>query len=213
MERENYQHPSFGLVGFSRINGSANFYGSELKQDHYVQMTVKQSEIQRDLSMDRYYAYGTPVIKIRMTSGQFSEMITSMNYGDGVPCTIEGIEGRKIEDLPIQESRKEFVHRKFKDRMSEFAKNLTERQKRAMAIVNKKTLSKEDAKELQHIIECLTTETKSNIPFFMECFQETMDVVVFEAKTEAENAILHKVTTLGMSELHRQNKLLSEGQE
>jgi hypothetical protein len=30
-----------------------------------------------------------------MSSGQFAEMITSMNIGDGVPCTIESIQGKK----------------------------------------------------------------------------------------------------------------------
>jgi len=40
-----------------------------------------------------------------------------------------------------------------------------------------------------------------------------MDTVVYEAKTEVENAIQHKINVLGLSELHKQQKLLNEPQK
>ena len=64
--------------------------------------------------------------------------------------------------------------------------------------------------ELQMHLEWLTGEVESNIPFFAKCFQETMDKVVFEAKTEVENAIQHKINVIGLNALHEQNKLLIE---
>lgn len=208
MERELKTHPSFGQIQFSRVSGHANFYGSELEQQNYITMEVKQSEIQRDLSQDKYYAFGIPLIKIRMSSGQFSEMITSMNMGGGVCCTIERLNGERVEELPIQESRKELVHRKFKDRMKMFADSIRDKKNKAKDIVKKKTLSKDDIHELSQHIEWLTQEIESNIPFFAKCFQETMDEVVFEAKTEVENAIQHKINMLGLNALQEQNKLL-----
>ena len=51
-------------------------------------------------------------------------------------------------------------------------------------------------------------EVTSNIPFFAKCFQGTMDEVVMDAKTEVENAIQHKINTLGLNALHEQNRLL-----
>ena len=211
MEQERYTHPSFGQIHFSRSNGTHNFYGSELQQDHYITMYVKKSELNRDLSSEHYYAYDPSLIEIRMTSSQFAEMITSMNSGTGVPCTIEMVNGKTVEKFPNPESRKEFVHRKFNERMKEFGDKIRENKNKAKEIVKKKTLSKDDVMNLTHQLEWLTTEIESNIPFFMECFQETMDEVVVEAKAEVENAIQHKITTLGMEELHKQNKLLSGG--
>jgi hypothetical protein len=212
MEREEYKHPSFGQISFSRTNGNnTTFYGSELPQDHYITMEVKNSEIQRELTQDRYYSTGVPLIKIRMSSGQFAEMLTSMNCGSGVPCTIERLVGNKVDELPNQKSRKEFVHRKFEDRMKMFANSIRENQKKAKEIVKKKTLSKQDIHDLTHQLEWLTQEVESNIPFFARCFQETMDEVVYEAKTEVENAIQHKISALGLNALHEQNKLLSDG--
>lgn len=207
---ENHKHPSFGQISFSRVscNPSQNFYGSELPQDHYMTMEVSNSEIVRDLSVDRYHTIGVPLIRVRMSSGQFAEMITSLNRGSGTCCTVERLGVNKVDELPIQESRKEFVHRKFEDRMKMFADTIREKQTKAKELVKKKTLSKQDIHDLTHHIEWLTGEVERNIPFFAKCFQETMDEVVFEAKTEVENAIQHKISVLGLNALHEQQNLL-----
>jgi hypothetical protein len=210
-EEERHKHPSFGQIGFSRVQSNGQyFYGSELKQDHYITMRVSNSEINRTLSADRYHAIRMPLIELRMSSNQFAEMITSINRGDGIPCTIEVLNGQRVEDLPTQESRKEFIHRKFDDRMREFANTLKTKQARVKELSAKKILSKEDQKELNWTVEWLTQEVASNIPFFTKCFQETMDVVVNEAKSEVENAIQHKINTLGLNALHEQNRLLEK---
>jgi len=208
---ERHTHPSFGQIHFSRVNGRSSFYGSELEQDHFITMEVKQSEIQRGLSHDWYFAHSSPIIAIRMTSNQFAEMLTSLNHGSGVPCTIEIVNQKPVEKYPAPESRKDFVHRKFEERMKEFGNQIRENQKKATDIVKKKTLSKQDIHDLTNQLEWLTGEVERNIPFFAKCFQEVTDEIVVEAKAEVENAIQHKITTLGLNELHKQNKLLENG--
>jgi hypothetical protein len=70
MEKEINTHPSFGQISFSRVNGNGTkFYGSELPQDHYITMEVKNSEIIRELTNERYYPIGVPLIHVRMSSG------------------------------------------------------------------------------------------------------------------------------------------------
>lgn len=208
-EEERISHPSFGQISFSRIQSTgANFYGSELKQDHYITMKVTESEINRTLSRDWYHSKRAPLIEIRMSSNQFSELITSMNRGDGTCCTIEMVNMKPVEPLPTQESRKEFIHRKFDDRMKEFARTLKTKQLRVKELTAKKTLSKADQDELNKTVEWLTQEVASNIPFFAKCFQETIDYSVNEAKSEIENAIQHKINVLGLEALHEKNKLL-----
>lgn len=209
-DTEVLSHESFGQVQFIRTTGRANFYGSELEQDHYITLEVHGSEIHRELTQDRYYNRER-VLRLRMSSGQFSELITNMNMGSGIPCTLEYILNKKIEPLPKQENRKEFVHRKFEDGMKIFGDSIRERQNKAKELVKKKTLSKDEMHQLQMHIEWLSAEVENNIPFFAKCFQETMDDVVFEAKTEIENAIQHKINTLGLNALHEQNKLLNNG--
>jgi hypothetical protein len=208
MEQEILSHESFGQIQFARTTGKGtNFYGSELPQDNYITMRVHQSEIHRGITQDNYYPK-EQILKLRMSSAQFSEMITSMNCSFGVPCTIEAIQKNKIEDLPMKENRKEFVHRKFEDRMKFFTDSIRKNQEKAKEIVKKKNLSKQDIHELNLQLEWLSQEIESNIPFLSKCFQETMDEVVFEAKLEIENAIQHKINVLGLNALHEQNNLL-----
>ena len=134
-----------------------------------------------------------------------------MNMGSGIPCTLERVGGKRVSPLPDIENRKEFVHRKFEDRMKEFGKGIKERQEKALKLIAKKTLSKKDQEDLNFHIQLLTQEIERNIPYFSKCFQENVDEVVQEAKLEIENAIQHKVTTLGMEALHEKNQLLSDG--
>lgn len=207
MERETITHESFGQIYIGRVSGgNTNFYGSEMPQDNYISIGINHSEVSRDLSREWYHPT-QQILRLRMTSNQFAELITSLNNGGGVPCTLERIEHKSIEQFEKQESRKEFVHKKFKERMKEFAIRIRDNQQKAKTIVNKKTLSKQDINDLNFNLDWLTQEITSNIPFFMECFQETMDEVVLEAKTEVENAIQHKINVLGLNALQEQNKL------
>jgi len=129
-------------------------------------MTLTESEISRDLSREWYFGHGKVLTRVRMTSGQFAELITSLNQGGGIPCTVEIADGKVMEPLPKQESRKEFVHNKFEERMKMFAVKIRENQNKAKEIVKKKTLSKQDINDLTHQLEWLTSEVENNIPFF-----------------------------------------------
>lgn len=172
MEKENSSHESFGQIKFNRVNSNGTkFYGSELGQNNYITMTVHHSEIYRDLTQDRYFPTGE-IVKIRMSSGQFAELITSMNCGTGIPCTIERIQGKKTVDLSKQESRKEFVHRKFEDRMKRFADLIRKNQKEAKEIVTKRNLSKQDIFDLTLKLNWLTEEIEKIFHFSLNVFKK-----------------------------------------
>lgn len=211
-ETEKIEHPAFGQICFSRVqsNGTA-FYGSQVKQQHYIMMEVRESFLNRTLSRDWYFPDKT-ILRLRMTSNQFAEMITSLNHGSGVPCTLEYLKCEKIESFDgEQETKNRATHRQFKERLEQFADTLKGQQTKAKDLVKKKTLSKQDQHDLLHHLEWMTGEIERNMPYFMECFQETMDDVIIEAKTEAENAIQHKLTSLGLGEVKK--LMLGEGEK
>ena len=185
-KEQRHTHSSFGQISFSRVNGTSTFYGSELKQDNYIEMTVNKSEIVRDLTQDRYYNYGAPLIRVRMSANQFSELITSINSGNGTCCTVEMVDGKSMDKFPAVESRKEFVHRSFEDRMRDFAQSIQEHQQQALGLVKKKTLSDDDVRDITYHLERLNSEIANNIPFFARYIQETMDTVVQKAMLAAE---------------------------
>lgn len=207
VEKEKIKHESFGIIHFSRINGNGqSFFGSGIPQNHYITMEINEGLIHRDLSKEWYHS-GKKILKLRLTSNQFAELITSLNQGSGVPCTLEYIEGRSLEKLVDIENRKKFIHRKFNERMSEFAKSLEPNSNEVKQLLKKPKLSKEDKKQLEWIIDKVIQETASNIPFFLKCFQEDSDKVVVEAKSEIENAIMQKIVNAGMEKLFEDNIL------
>lgn len=205
VEREKYRHPSYGQIRFARIQGHQRFYGSELEQDHYIQLEICQSSVEKDLSNDWYHAENE-LIQVRMTSNQFAEMITSLNH-EGIPCTIEYLCGEKIDPLPNIENKKELTHRQFRERLDSLSEKLSNIRSEIYEITKKTKLSKDDLRRIQINSDILVQEVTSNIPFFGECFQEHMDKIVIEAKTEIEAAIQHKINMLGLTELHKQNQL------
>jgi hypothetical protein len=203
-------HSSFGQINFSRVSGTQRFYGSELKQHSYIELTICESELSRDLTDDRYFPKKR-LVRVRMSSNQFAELITNMNTS-GIPCTIEQIGDNTIEPLPFTENRKEFIHREFEERMKQFANIIRQKQIESKDLVKKKVLSKNDMESLQQNLNWIITEVEKNIPFFAKCFQETTDKVVLEAKTEIENMITHKIHTAGLEFLQEEfkNKQLKE---
>lgn len=209
-ERETHSHPSYGMIRFSRISGRPPyFFGSELPQDHYIELTIEGGELQRDLSNDWYHSDHRRIIECRMTANQFSELITSLNIGCGVPCTLQYVDDKAIlQENSKAETKKEYTHRSFKERMKEFSGRFRGFQDKVKEITKKQVIAKKDKEEINNVVESLFTELNRNIPFFLECFQKHMDKVVVEAKMEVENTIMHKVTMLGLDSLHEQQKLL-----
>lgn len=215
-ESEIHRHPAFGLIRFSRISGGdKSFFGSDLKQDHCIQLEVVQAEVNRTLRKEwygeNYSDKNRNVLRLKMTSNQFSELITSLNMGSGVPCTLEYVNGEKVEAIEQVENRKEFVHRSFEERMKDFAKRFSTEEVEVKKLIEKKTLTKEDQSKLKFLFDSVKAEITSNIPFFMKCFQETSDKIVVEAKQEIENSILHKVTSMGLEAF--KNSLLDKNEE
>lgn len=205
---ERIEHESFGIIGFSRVNGCADFFGGELTQQNFIRMTVKRAVMVRDETNDCYFANKDNILKIRMTVNQFSEMITNMNFNDGVPCTIEGINNQKVGEYKKTESKKDYTHRKFGERMRNFTKHLQKDKKDVFELVDKKTLSKTDQQNIIQKLNYIYTEIESTIPFMLKEFQDGMDRTVLDGKTELEAALLHKIMIAGISALKNENNLL-----
>lgn len=208
-EKERITNPAFGVitVGKGHCGGRIGFFGSELPQNSYVYLEIHTAELERELTKDWIFPRDA-IIKVRMSSLQFAELITSMNQGGGIPCTIEYVKNENIPAYENIESRKEFINRKFKDRMNAFSKTIKEQQESAIQLVKKKTLSKQDIQDLTHHLSFLTQEVSSNIPYFAECFQETIDESVLEAKLEIEAAIEHKIKQSGLEFIKNANEIL-----
>lgn len=200
-ERQDYKHPSFGMLRISRIHGQSGYlFGTEIQADNFIELTLSNASLERDLTND-WFHQGKTLFRVKMSPNQFAELMTNLNTSPGVPVTIEEVCGERIEQCSDMESKKDYTHRMFRQRMADWIADINKRSKEAERIINKKTLSKEDQRDLKLFYDSIICEVKSNIPFFAKCFQEVMDKVVLDAKTEIDNALMHAVVSAGIKVL------------
>jgi len=207
-------HPSFGVASFSRRSCTApqSLFGSSIGHANTISLTICHAEqIRNDSSYERYFVKGE-IIEVEMSAAQFAEMITTMNYGSGVPVTIRHLNGVRIEGCETENKRKQHSD-EFKQRMREFDTRLTQTQNRLQELLKKDKLSKEDKLEMKHAFEYISTETRSNIPFYEQMFEEQMDKTVTESKAEIDAFITNTVTKFGLEEIRKQNALKGKDAE
>jgi hypothetical protein len=103
-DRKEYKHPSYGMIAFNRSMGGrpTRLFGSPL-EEHYgtVRVVIGTGTRIHESNMDRYHgSLRGEHIEVEMSAAQFAEVLTSMNQGSGIPCTIRYINGKPIEDPP-----------------------------------------------------------------------------------------------------------------
>jgi hypothetical protein len=82
-----FRHPAFGNICVSRPSGSATLFGSELKHQHYVSITINRAEKHRSLHRDWIFGKDT-ILEISMSESQWATFVASSGMGGGTPCTL-----------------------------------------------------------------------------------------------------------------------------
>jgi len=197
-------HESYGLVGISRRTGNPGpLFGSSIRHHNYIALTIKRAEKNRDLHRNWYFGR-EELIEIEMSNTQFAELITTMNVGDGVPCTIRHIGRQRMEDPPGVEQRQIFED-EFKDDIQKVGKKIESAIQKAEEIYNRKgNINKSDRNQVVSLLRSIAQDINSNMPFVHSQFNEAMDKTVAEAKGEIEAFVTNKITSLGIAALKNQ---------
>jgi len=197
------KHPSFAMLSFSRqqSNYGQVLHGSDLKHSTIIEMQLKRSTKKRGLSHDWHHA-NERVATVRMSQNQFSELITSMNMGDGIPVTLTYTE--KDGDIPtpdftsiVDTHRAEFGQQT-KDVVQD-AQDLLTNMKELLS--GSGTVKKADREKLIKGVEKVVREIGANMPFMEKSFAKAMDSVVTDAKGTIEAFYQHRVIETGLAAL------------
>lgn len=198
------EHESFGMVGLSRTSGQATLFGSSVSHQQYITLTISTAHhVRTDLHEDRIRA-NKEIIQIAMSNVQLGDMLTNMNVGDGVPCTIQRmfIDGkyRSMEDCPNTTKGEEYVE-EFAEKLKALTGMLHDIQAAADAMEQKPTVTKADRRELSSKIGLAIQDIESNMPFILSMFNEKVEQVISEAKGEIEAFRASRMMTAGMKAL------------
>ena len=179
-------HPSYGQITISRFQGGhSNFYGSKINHNGGISLKITRSVKHRNEYNESYYPTDT-LIEITMTDAQFATLITSLNVGEGSPCTLKRLRG---EYMPIcrEKSLNQELTSDLSKRLSEIANNFRMGYEKIEEILAKKgAINKGDRQKIASTYNKLMQELTSNLPFLHECMTESIDKAMHQAKVDIE---------------------------
>lgn len=201
-------HPAYGIISVSRVSGGVRLFGSKLPQHHnFIRLTIYPGEMRRSFSEDSYgKATVMPIIEVDMSTMQWAQMLTSLNVGEGTPCTIYSHRGDYMPKMPDMDTVTEKGNRDFADNLRETMEDMQADINRAKAILAKDRLTKADRAILAACLENKANSFASSSAFYLERFQEEMDKAATEAKSEVEAFITGAMLRIGGEELAERAK-------
>lgn len=198
-------HESYGMISLSRTMSSHDtpFFGSKLKCKSFMTIRIRTGSHKRSLNTDWYHGQ-KEIIEIRLTPSQFSEFITGANMGDGFPCTIGSFMGRMMDEPPYYSQVEEFDD-EFEEKIKGITQDIRNLDDCVHDLNATGNISKKKREEIAKMINKVSRELHSNIPYLGKCFSEHMDKTTSEFKQEAEAFLNSMITRAGIESLQRDN--------
>jgi len=201
------KHESFAMLGFTRVTSNVGvvMHGSDIKHNSFIRMDLKHSSMRRGLNHNWYHADDI-IASVEMSNNQFAELITSMNMGDGIPVTLKRTEMDGQLPNPEYTNVVEQHQREFEEKTKTISKDGSELLEKMKAVFSKSgTIKKADKEEMMKDLEMVIQNISGNLPYVEDCFRETMDKVVTDAKGTIEAYYTHRIIETGIKALDDAN--------
>jgi len=164
---------------------------------------IRKATREHCLNEDRIFGSGQ-LITVEMSSAQYAELLTTMNIGTGIPCTIKHIAGAgRVEDPPDDEIEIDRVQDSFKSKLKGMVSWIKEQRAEMVEILEKKTLSKANKAKIDWVLQKVQQEVECNMPFVVDQFNEASERMVTAAKAEVDAFVTHAVVKTGLTELQK----------
>ena len=191
-------HPAFGLIGASR--GQANpgrvLFDSDLRHQNLIRIRVQQAVRKRDLHHD-WIGARDQIVELEMSEAQWASFVSTMNVGDGVPCTIRRIGyGEATPELPFAPRLAETMaetHDAAEDAFRDIRDALAEYE----ALVERKAPMKEQREALR-MLHARVANATPNVDFAGRQLVKHAEDVVQRARADIESFVVTKATQLGL---------------
>lgn len=207
-------HESYGMISFSRTSSTDPTYlfGSDVTHTHLIHLVVQLGgERTRDLNHDYYSAHGPIALDAYLSEAQFAQMVTSLNIGDGVPCTVCRV-GEQRFSLP--ERTKPVIERFTAEAEGYIAQAMQEISDARTAVQSiydgDKKANKDTLKDLLFRLEVAQRNLTSNQAYLAKCAQERLEKMHAEAVAEFEAHVNASLTKRGLESMTTHTKQLGK---
>lgn len=218
--REYKKDPAFGTVSVHRVQGHTRLFGSTVAHSQFISIKVHTAVRARELNRDWVHS-DREIVEVWMSSVQFSEMLTSIGQGDGVPCTLHHYRDPetgqavtvKSSDVP-EDHRADKIHQEFVEETARVTSDLRKTVQKLKELLNGPPAKKSDLRVVEHDLEMVEQQLRADLPFIMKSFREKIEETVRDAKGEIEAFVASKIESTGLTALHAEStKLLGDGQK
>lgn len=186
MNEERETHPSWILVGASRVSGHRVLFQSDVDHQHFVRVTVRRATRTRDLHRDWVHgAASADLIEFDMSMAQWAEFLTTMNVGQGVPATLNWINGKAVEQEEAPERRIDLTAKEVRSKTSHALDPVNAAMVRVQEALDTnagKRVLRDAVDSLKHAIGNLP----ANMAFAAKSLDEHAEKTVAHAKAEID---------------------------
>lgn len=207
-------HPSYGMIGFYRTPGHTRLFGSRLpSHNNYITLRIQTATRRFSHGEERVSgAGGRQIVEVAMSSVQFARLLTEMNMGDGVPCTLRYVDGVKRPE--VSETPPE-LHEATEEARARVA---AIREKTAADIASVRELMtgkvpKKVQEAVESILQSHLNHVTSSVPFWSQRVEEAASRASAEAKAEVDayvTSAVHKAGLAAMSDPEIMRRLLTD---
>lgn len=210
-EERTTEHPSFGTIQLNRMTATPGvpLFDSPMRHGRFITISITRASRRRRLHEDRVYPE-EELVKVYLSQHQWTEFVSSLGVGEGVPCTLSRVGGEMMPPTPEIGLRETF-EKEVKAKVAGLADKVSLFRKRVSAIMDKPRLVKADRDELRGLASAIETEIGSNLPFLQAQFEEAMDKTVGVAKAEVLAHVDTVVRMVGLENLQRKGGLPTLG--
>ena len=186
---ETERHPAFGVIGASRVSSTGhNLFQSDFQHRGFVVIKVMGAELHRGLSRDWVFARDT-IVEVAVSEAQWATFVSTLNVGDGVPCTITARQGvGLVPGLPHRDEKDKFAP-ELQKTLEEAASHLKELEKLPMS-------AKAHA-QVEKAIKAIT----DSAPWVAKVFGEHVEEKLEKAKSEIGAWVTSTIQRAGLAAL------------
>jgi hypothetical protein len=203
------EHESWCLVSANRVSGrSDDLFATSIDHQHTVQLTISRAAEYRSHGYG-HYLDREQLILVEMSPMQWAELITSMNCGQGAPCTLRRLGGKQVKGQK-HETETVRIQGEFSDRAKEVGRKMREAVNEVKEKLAKTTASKKVQTEIVDIMQTFARNFDDYMPFMHKLFVEACEGTVTEAKSAVDAFVTHAVVSAGLEHLGAevQNRLI-----
>lgn len=193
---------SWGMVGlYHNYGGGRELFGSDVTNYNTIRLTVKHAIKHRELGRD--WTMGDDMIcEVELSALQFAELLTNMNMGDGIPCTIRYTRQDGYVEYKKEKSKIEVIQEGRTAEIDEASSNLQDAIKQLRELITNKKISKSLGEQLLSKLTIAHSNLEGdNYDFYKnQAFNEVAQMVV-EAKSQISEHINQKIYSVGFEHL------------